>query len=403
MICKNCLNNTRQKDICYHCGNNPNIKTQTLNHHLKPQTKKGLWKIWLFVTVVIVLVLFLSITETLQKPEFPSLTNPRTNSYTWTYKEQTYELDLIVYENVYKYFQDEYYTTFSGDEEEDYTKFTSIPPEDLTIKNISDKLIKLGKKNSLNNDEIADLALNYVQYISYDSENIEYAAYHPRYPYQVLYDKKGVCSGKSFLLYSILKEMGYGVILFSYDPISDDDYGHLAVGIQCTEKYSDYRSGYCFGESTTSGYKFGDIPNFDDKGQAVNRELQTYNNVVNSSDTNGLGKRTSWLEIKGSVYTKILENNKINQRIESLDRKMSQLELSIDGKNDLYEEYEDEASSLEQEMDSHDSYGDYWNYNRLVPEYNDSIYEMDRLFKLINTEINEYNKTVAEYNKLINP
>ncbi len=66
-----------------------------------------------------------------------------------------------------------------------------------------------------------------------------------RYPYQVLGEDQGSCEGKSELLAYMLKQMGFGVVLF-YFPAED----HEAVGIKCPIEYSYLGTGYCFVETT---------------------------------------------------------------------------------------------------------------------------------------------------------
>ena len=68
---------------------------------------------------------------------------------------------------------------------------------------------------------------------------------HSRYPYEVLYDVQGACEGRSELLAFLLKEIGYGVVLFYY-PLEN----HEAVGIRCPLEYSLNNTGYCFVETT---------------------------------------------------------------------------------------------------------------------------------------------------------
>ena len=68
---------------------------------------------------------------------------------------------------------------------------------------------------------------------------------YERYPYEVLYDLKGVCGEKSTLLAFLLKELGYGVVLFYY-PFEN----HEALGIACPVENSYKGSGYCFVETS---------------------------------------------------------------------------------------------------------------------------------------------------------
>lgn len=122
-------------------------------------------------------------------------------------------------------------------------------------------LIELIKNNFVYKDEQARVAISLVQKIPYDykkfySTQTTYicrdgylvSGEPPRFPYQVLYDKKGICSEKSRLLALLLKELGFGVVLLEYELEN-----HMAVGIKCPKQYANYLSddtGYCFIEST---------------------------------------------------------------------------------------------------------------------------------------------------------
>ncbi|MEK6830049.1 MAG: hypothetical protein AABY15_08080 [Nanoarchaeota archaeon] len=70
---------------------------------------------------------------------------------------------------------------------------------------------------------------------------------YSRYPYEVLYDQKGVCGEKSELLALLLKEMGYGVVFFY-----NQEENHESLGIKCPVRYSVEDTGYCFIETTGS-------------------------------------------------------------------------------------------------------------------------------------------------------
>ncbi len=68
---------------------------------------------------------------------------------------------------------------------------------------------------------------------------------YSRYPYEVLYDEKGICGEKAELLAFILREMGYSVAFFYYAPEN-----HEAVAIKCPIIYGLGKTGCCFIETT---------------------------------------------------------------------------------------------------------------------------------------------------------
>ncbi len=130
--------------------------------------------------------------------------------------------------------------------------------QDFKLKKINEKeqrelllplVVEIQNAAENKNDQVR-IAISIVQNIPYGESNknitirfnqINYS----RYAYEVLYDKKGACEGKSELLAFLLKEMGYGVVLFYY-PLEN----HEVVGIKCPDKYSLKDTGYCFIETT---------------------------------------------------------------------------------------------------------------------------------------------------------
>jgi len=105
-------------------------------------------------------------------------------------------------------------------------------------------LVDIIKSKTSNLDEQARIAISLVQKIPYDWEGFKTNNLNNRYPYEVLYDKKGVCAEKARLLAYILREMGFGVVLFDYKTEN-----HMAVGIKCPSQYSYKSSGFCFIEA----------------------------------------------------------------------------------------------------------------------------------------------------------
>ena len=93
-------------------------------------------------------------------------------------------------------------------------------------------------------DDQARICISLVQHIPYDDRT----GPRTRYPYQVLYDNAGDCDEKSLLLAYLLRELGYGVVLFCYEPEN-----HMAVGIAAPSGYDSYDSGYAFIETTRPG------------------------------------------------------------------------------------------------------------------------------------------------------
>jgi hypothetical protein len=121
--------------------------------------------------------------------------------------------------------------------EEEQRKF--LMPLVIKIQNITN-----------NKEDQARIAISIVQNIpfgfsnktsTFGSNKINYSTY----PYEVLYDMKGICGERTDLLAFLLREIGYGTVSFYYP-----SYNHEALGIKCPMKESLMESGYCFVETT---------------------------------------------------------------------------------------------------------------------------------------------------------
>ena len=161
------------------------------------------------------------------------------------------EIDLVVYRGMADYLSSLSRFIFY-DTEEKPTK------ADFKLRNINEKeqrelllplVVEIQNIAESGEDQVR-IAVSIVQNILYNESEKKIIIgdtqiNYPPYPYEVLYDVQGLCDGKSKLLAFLLKEMGYGVVLFYY-PLENHD----AVGIKCPLKYSLNNSGYCFIETT---------------------------------------------------------------------------------------------------------------------------------------------------------
>ncbi|MBL7169906.1 MAG: hypothetical protein ISS48_02725 [Candidatus Aenigmarchaeota archaeon] len=171
-------------------------------------------------------------------------TNPKTIKLTY--------FDFVVYEGVNDYLSDlprsiSYY-------------YTPPTTRDFILRDLDDEVQKefllplvkeIENRNSIKKAQ-ADMAITIVQNIPYDWDGFYSAGLNGRYPYEVLYDYKGVCGEKSELLAFLLRELGFDIVVFEFKGES-----HRAVGIKCSK--GNYNSDYCFIE-TTDFYPIGQIP-----------------------------------------------------------------------------------------------------------------------------------------------
>lgn len=178
-------------------------------------------------------------------------TKPKTVSLSYILNGKENEINFVTYKGMSSYLstlpQD---ISYSGNEtplisdfifnkinQQDQRQF--LLPLVIAIQNItSDKT------------DQARIAISIVQNIPYGASNKTTSFFgtqvnYSRYPYQVLYDDYGICGEKSELLAFLLRDLGYGTVIFNFPQEN-----HEAVGIKCPVEDSYNKTGYCFVETT---------------------------------------------------------------------------------------------------------------------------------------------------------
>jgi len=198
------------------------------------------------------------------------------------------EINYVVYEGMVDYLASlSKFITYSGDEEPSRA--------DFKLRNINEEnqrelllplLIKIQNLAESKEDQ-ARIAISIVQNLSFgvSEKNVSVEKgleiNYSRYPYEVLYDMEGVCGEKSELLAFLLKEMGYGVVLFYHQAEN-----HESLGIKCPAEYGLGNTSYCFIETTGPSI----ITN--DQNKYVERiELSSEPEVISISEGVSLGEK----------------------------------------------------------------------------------------------------------------
>ena len=157
------------------------------------------------------------------KEKLPVPDESKTITYDWKYKGKSYSLNEELYGSFYKFYNSLPATNvFNGESqigwlEKENQLFINGVEEDDTISKLAKSIKSLGEEKKLNEDQIVELIATFVQTIPYDYEelaNIDSGNHKIDYPYEVLYKNKGICSDKSYLAYSLLKDLEYGVSFF---------------------------------------------------------------------------------------------------------------------------------------------------------------------------------------------
>jgi hypothetical protein len=356
--------------------------------------------------------------QPIEKKPLPEPSDPVEMAYEWKYNGQKYSIKETLFSSYYNFYSTlpKTYSYQEGElaqnwEEEYFGMFLGYPIEDKTIPELAVKIKELGTKNNLSDDQIVELALSFVQNIPYDeikakrilsgnnlsqSEDAENA---PDYPYEVLYKKLGVCSDKSLLAYSLIKELGYGVAVFVYDAEN-----HMSIGIKCPQNYSTYNSGYCYAETTNPGNKIGFVPELDvaDNKAASAKEIELFGDNQNtSSNSKIIGEARIINKIDGEVYGGVVQTVATQGKISELKAFLSQEKKSLDAMRTTLLNSQNKIAEKKNSMDKLLAKDNYAEYNDLVPEYNEKIASYQKDLKKYNARIKNYNTKVKEYNSLI--
>lgn len=308
-------------------------------------------------------------TSTTRETQPESLSNSEHSkrvNFQWGYDNQKYELAVTLYGSINDYYSEQPKKySYAGERPENweqkyYSMFLDVPEQDQTFSKLASELEQIGKKNRLTEDEIVELTVAFVQSIPYDESKSTSGSFLARYPYQVLYDDKGVCSEKSFLAALLIRELDYGVSLFSFEQAK-----HMVIGIKCPERYDSYDSGYCFTELTTPGWKIG-VEDFKD-----------IENIISTRRTSLLKETPEIYEVAdGKTYTGVAETMEQKQRTKTLKEQIEQLEVRI--------------SNLREDLEHYRRTEDYQSYNELLPTYNKAVSEHKEKVKQYNNLIEEF-------------
>ncbi|MDO9231587.1 MAG: hypothetical protein Q7U36_03885 [bacterium] len=337
-----------------------------------------------------------------------ALENPRATEFQWKYNGKDYKLSKTFYGSLYNFYANSpktysYQGELSHDWEKDYyAMFLRHTSSDDSISLLATDLQNLGAQRKLNADQIVELTLAFVQSIPYDhlrAEQILSGNGVTNYPYETLFENKGVCSDKSFLLANLLTQMGYGTALLAYD-----DEHHMAVGIGCPAEFSSYDSGYCYAETTSTGFRIGMIPEIDSKeGSAIPMEKKNYSqsSELSQFDAKKLGEPKIISVSSGKTYAGIADSLALAKKIDALSREINTLEKNLSAQKNNFSADETKLSELEKKLKKLEKKKDYEEYNDLVEDYNDLLKKYKKKIQTYNEQIDVYNKKVDYYNSLV--
>lgn len=360
--------------------------------------------------------------------KFPKAEGAKQVTLNCTYHGQKIALEETLYQSI-----DEYYASDPGKKFAGYESYTESAKEDNTVRELTQKIKAKGTELGLSSDQTMDLATCFVQNIPYDSEkakvilsenpgdkvvratNREYA---DRFPYETLFDNKGICTDKSYLEAAILKEMGYGAAILTFNKEK-----HMAVGVKTPQGYTSFNTQYSYVETTNTGYRVGQLPLIDEGvGGAKKAELDKIQDTESSQDIipeipePNFSPPSGIIKISdGKEYERIIEiTAEINQLKELGTLINTRNKALVSSKNELKnsesqaQSAKDELKSAELRVDQakrvygqNSTDGNYDAYRREYDNYQSTYYRTKSIIDSYNVEVNDFNAKVRELNGLI--
>lgn len=351
----------------------------------------------------------------------------KTTKLTCKYGELNLELEVKSYWNIDNYY---HYKKEKGEilSEGLFSNFVVSEKSDNLISTLASDIKALGEKNRLNEDQILELVLCFVQNIPYDTTKaedilsdknvLEYDI--PQYPYETLYKNSGICTDKAYLGSALLQELGYStaLLLFSEDK-------HMALGVKVEKRYGNFDSEYAIAEVTSPGFIPGDLPGtIDDNNGKPSLVLETpskispndkvYNQkVIKESD---LSFPTVVIPLgEGKTYTRIAQVKELESRIyqkaeeiESIGDEIEFMEYDLidasDNADYAYTDYLNQPAFNQRCGTRWDylngtQWWDCWEEENSTKNYFYNVY-LDRL-NYYNSLIEEYNSRIDDYNSRI--
>jgi hypothetical protein len=315
-------------------------------------------------------------------PPLPAPAGAKTVSYTFEYKGEKYNLNETVYQSIDDYYGKRSKGIFDGFETNSIEKYLTLDQKTTETDEVVANIKKLAGQHSLNEDQTLELAVSFIQAIPYDEARAKTDLTHPRYPYEVLYENTGICSDKTLLTVSVLRELGYGAGVFMWDKEQ-----HMAAAVACPNEHSNYGTGYCIVETTAAGAKIGVVPDLDSGTLKAIGRASLSNYKEESQQATSLGTGQLYAQKTGKVYQGILTRLNIENEI-------SQIEQYLKGQKAKINSEEQQLENLKKQLDANYAAQNYKTYNSLVPGYNNLVAQVKK-------DIAEYNAKVQRYNFLI--
>ncbi len=181
----------------------------------------------------------------------------KTVNYSWTpyYNGSMSSYSMSINNNMFNYYKGLRRYSKLSTQSINYIKDSN---NETLVKTLVTQFKSIGSSKGLSDYQIIQEVTRFVQSMTYttDIASRGYSEF-PKYPIETLMDNGGDCEDTAILLASILKEMGYGVVLIEFDE-------HMAVGLlgddSLSGTYFQYNNSKYFYIETTAVMNIGEMP-----------------------------------------------------------------------------------------------------------------------------------------------
>lgn len=317
----------------------------------------------------------------------------------WRYGSKDYSYILALKSSLYSAYTTAlktFYYTGSIEPSDAREKFYAIFFQKKSGDNAVSTLINYANTQALNNSWSADQKIEFlmslIQNIPYDHAKLNDSPLKPNYPYETLYKNSGICSDKTFLAISVLRELGYGAAILDFP-----DMNHSAAGISCPLADSVNNSGYCYVE-TTNFFQIGVIPSSLSSGQAV----LANDGLTGLFDASRLSKMEIYQKTTGKTYYGLTNTKKLVSDLQTKKAWIDSEKVKIEQKNTELTAQQNTLTSQKQQLDAYQASGNVSAYNSLVPTYNSGVNSYNSALEIYRAQLSAYNQAVNEYNDGLN-
>lgn len=325
----------------------------------------------------------------------PTGSSDHSTSLLWKYDEKDYNYLLPLQSslnNSYSTSQKAFYFNDSISEQTAREKFYALffikKNNDSSVSNLISYANKIATNNSWTEDQKLEFLMSIIQYIPYDHSKLNDNPLQPNYPYETLYKDSGICSDKTFLAVTVLRELGYGAAILDFPTLK-----HSAAGVSCPVADSINGSGYCYVE-TTNYFPLGVIPPTISGGQAVSAA----DNLANLFDASRLNKIEIYQKTNGRIYQGVSATKKFVSELKIKKDWLETEKITINIKNEELKTQQADLLAKKNKLDAFQAAGDASSYNSQVGAYNSEVNTYNATLALYQVRLNTYNTTVKDYN-----